>query len=161
VSENERQQRMVERVQEDERLGSDLSDAAATALVEWASQRVAAAAADPARPDSEVEAEVQAVRTAARAAARSGEGDPQKVIAYADAALAGRSGPFATQAQPAPAAQPVAAASGAAVPPTSRTSEPSKPAPAPPPQREPGAAAPFWRRWKPFAGIWNRSRGDR
>jgi hypothetical protein len=88
MSENERQQRMVERIQEDERLRGDLEDAAATALVEWASERVAAAAADPARPDAEVDADVQAVRAAVRTAAHSGESDAQRLIALAGAALA-------------------------------------------------------------------------
>ena len=88
MSENQRQQRMLERVQEDERLRGDLPDDAATALVEWASQRVATAAANPARPDAEVEAEVQAIRAAARAAARAGETDPQRLLAIAETQLA-------------------------------------------------------------------------
>jgi hypothetical protein len=88
VSENQRQQRMLERVQEDERLRGDLPDDAATALVEWASQRVATAAAEPTRPDAEVEAEVQAIRAAARAAARVGETNPQRLLAIAETELA-------------------------------------------------------------------------
>jgi hypothetical protein len=88
VSENERQQRMIERVQEDERLRGDLPDDAATALVEWASQRVATAAAEPTRPDAEVEGEVQAIRAAARAAARTGETDSQRLLALAETELA-------------------------------------------------------------------------
>jgi hypothetical protein len=88
VSENERQQRMLERVQEDERLRGDLPDDAATALVEWASRRVAIAAAEPTRPDAEVEAEVQAIRAAARAAARAGQTEPQRVLAIAETKLA-------------------------------------------------------------------------
>ncbi len=99
MAENERQQRLIERVQEDERLRGDLEDTAATALVEWASQRVATAAADPARPDAEVEAEVQAIRAAARSAARSGESEPQRVIELATAALA-ESAKSAPQPQP-------------------------------------------------------------
>jgi hypothetical protein len=165
---------MVERVQEDERLRGDLTDEAATALVEWASQRVAAAAADPARPDADVEAEVLAIRAAARSAARGGEVDPQRVIALADAALAQ---PAAGPAQPAPTA-PEAAAS--ATPPP--TPEPTQPPPTaaragtPPPTTEHAQLAPtqteaterpkqrrvsFWRRWSPFAKIWNRFRGER
>src|SRR5262245_42926161 len=104
---NERQQRMVERVQEDERLRGDLPDDAATALVEWASKHVAAAAADPARPDAEVEAKVQAIRTAARAVARTGETDPQRLIALADAEQAQRTASAAPSVAP-PAATPSA-----------------------------------------------------
>jgi hypothetical protein len=104
VAQNERQQRLIERILEDERLRGDLEDTAATALVEWASQRVATAAADPARPDAEVEAEVQAIRAAARSAARSGETEVQRVIELANAALAGSTGsapqPSTTKPEP-------------------------------------------------------------
>src|SRR6476659_8687751 len=85
---NERQQRMAERILEDENLRGDLEDDAATALVDWASQRAAAAAADPNRSDAVVEAQVQAIRAAARAAAHSGETAPQRLIALAAARLA-------------------------------------------------------------------------
>jgi len=85
---NERQQRMAERILEDENLRGDLEDDAATALVDWASKRAAAAAADPARTDADVEAQVQAIRQAASAAARSGETEPQRLIALAAARLA-------------------------------------------------------------------------
>jgi hypothetical protein len=85
---DERQQRMVERILEDENLRGDLEDDAATALVDWASQHAAAAAADPARTDAVVEAQVQAIRQAARAAALSGETAPQRLIALAAAKLA-------------------------------------------------------------------------
>src|SRR3989442_15228241 len=85
---NERQQRMAERILEDENLRGDLEDDAATALIDWASERAAAAAADPARSDAVVEAQVQAIRQAARAAARSGETAPQRLIALAAARLA-------------------------------------------------------------------------
>jgi hypothetical protein len=79
---------MAERILEDENLRGDLEDDAATALVDWASKRAAAAAADPARTDAVVEAQVQAIRQAARAAARSGETEPQRLIALAAAKLA-------------------------------------------------------------------------
>ena len=85
---NERQQRMAERILEDENLRGDLEDDAATALVDWASKHAAAAAADPARTDAAVEAQVQAIRQAARAAALSGETEPQRLIALAAARLA-------------------------------------------------------------------------
>src|SRR5215216_224523 len=87
MSENKRQQRVVERILEDEGLRGDLEDTAATALVNWATAHAEAAAADPARPDDVVEAEVQAVRMAARSAARSAESDPKRLIALAEAAL--------------------------------------------------------------------------
>jgi hypothetical protein len=105
VSENERQQRMIERVQEDERLRGDLPDDAATALVEWASQRVATAAAEPSRPDAEVEAEVQAIRAAARAAARAGETDPQRLLALAETELAQSTGQAARPTATPPVAE--------------------------------------------------------
>jgi hypothetical protein len=85
---NERQQRMAERILEDENLRGELEDDAATALVDWASAQAAAAAADPARSDAVVEAQVQAIRQAARAAALSGETEPQRLIALAAAGLA-------------------------------------------------------------------------
>src|SRR6478672_3401571 len=85
---NERQQRMAERILEDENLRGDLEDDAATALIDWASKQAAAAAADPAASDAAVEAQVQAIRQAARAAALSGETAPQRLIALAAAKLA-------------------------------------------------------------------------
>lgn len=88
MAENERQELLIERIQEDERLRGDLEDAAAKALVAWASERVAQAASDPERPDAEVEAEVLAIRAAARKASHSGESDAQAVIAHAEQALA-------------------------------------------------------------------------
>jgi len=88
MTENERQQRMVERILEDERLRGDLEDSAATALINWASERAGSAAADPARPDDAIEADVQAIRKAAQAAARSGESDPARLVEVAQAALA-------------------------------------------------------------------------
>src|SRR5262245_30450320 len=110
---------MVERVQEDERLRGDLPDEAAAALVEWASKRVATAAADAARPDAEVEAEVQTIRAAARAAARAGETNPQRLLAMAEAEMAQRI---------APATHPIAA-------------PPIVEQPAPQPARAPAATA--------------------
>ena len=65
----------------------DLEGEAAKSLVAWASAKVEAAAADPARPDDAVEAEVQTIRATARQIARSGEHDPHQVIALAEAAL--------------------------------------------------------------------------
>jgi hypothetical protein len=167
MSENDRQQRMIERVQEDERLRGDLPDEAATVLVEWASQRVAAAAADPARPDADVEAEVVAIRAAARSAARGGEADPQRVIALAEAALAQPASTVpraaASTTPPPPAPQPAqpAPTAGADTPPS--TIEQAQPAPkqTEATERPKQHRVSFWRRWSPFAKIWNRFRGER
>jgi hypothetical protein len=109
MPDNNRQQRMVERILEDERLRGDLEDDAASALIAWASERADAAAADPARPDDAVESDVQAVRQAARAAVLSGETDPQRLVAVAEAQLshgaapAAAVGPGAPQGQASPA----------------------------------------------------------
>ena len=112
---SEREQRMAERILEDESLRGDLEEDAATALVDWASAQAAAAAADPDRTDAAVEAQVQAIRQAARAAARSGETEPQRLIALATAQLA-------PSHKPAPADAPAAA--------TSASDRPSPSAPA-------------------------------
>ena len=99
---NERQQRMAERILEDENLRGDLEDKAANALVDWASKRAAAVAADPDLSDAAVEAQVQAIRQAARAAALSGETAPKRLIALAAARLAPSQG-VADSAPPAAA----------------------------------------------------------
>jgi hypothetical protein len=85
---SEREQRMAERILEDESLRGDLEDDAATALVDWASAQAAAAAAESDRTDAAVENQVQAIRKAARAAALSGETEPKRLIALAAAGLA-------------------------------------------------------------------------
>lgn len=87
MDQNERQQRILERIQEDESLRGDLEDTAATALLNWAAQQVQQVTSDPVRPDTEVDAEVLAIRAAARAAAQSGENDPKRVVALAEAHL--------------------------------------------------------------------------
>lgn len=87
MSDNERQQRLAERIWEDEALRGELDDAAATALLTWASAQVEAVAGDPARSDEAVDADVQAIRAAVRSVARSGEADPQRLVALAQAAL--------------------------------------------------------------------------
>jgi hypothetical protein len=96
VGENERQQRLIERLQEDERLRGDLEDTAATALITWASNLVARATEDPARADDEVETEVQAIRRAVRTAAYSGEQDPDQVVSIANEALGKQGGAAAS-----------------------------------------------------------------
>ncbi|HEY3228026.1 MAG TPA: hypothetical protein VGJ87_02330 [Roseiflexaceae bacterium] len=158
MSENERQQRMVERIQEDERLRGDLEDAAATALVEWASERVAAAAADPARPDAEVDADVQAVRAAVRTAAHSGEGEPQRLIALAEAALAQDAGAARQPAQAAGMPSDVRAAPAR----RQAVSPPAEPAPgrAETSKRSEHQRASSHRRWS-FTGLWSRFRRER
>lgn len=87
MAENARQQRMIERLQEDEHLHGDLTDEAFKALLDWATAKVHAATDDVARPDAEVEADVQAIRSAARKAARSGESQSQQLVALAETAL--------------------------------------------------------------------------
>lgn len=91
--ENERQQRLVERIQEDERLRGDLSDQAATTLVAWATEHTLAASADVSRSDHDVEAAVQAIRAAAHDAARSGLTAAHEIVALADATLAQHTAP--------------------------------------------------------------------
>jgi len=88
MSENSRQQRMIERVEEDQHLRGDLVGETAQQLLDWATAKVRALTDDPAQPDAEVEAQVQAVRLAARQAARAGAAEPQGVVALAEAALA-------------------------------------------------------------------------
>lgn len=87
MGETSRQQIMVERLLEDERLRGDLPDAAARELLSWATARVAAIAGDAARSDASVEAEVQALRRATLIAATSGEQEPARVLAQAEAQL--------------------------------------------------------------------------
>jgi hypothetical protein len=98
MTETNRQQRMTERILEDESLRGELEDPAATALINWASERAGTFAADRSRSDPEVEAATLAIRTAARQAASSGEQEPEHVIALAEAALAEQSPNQASEA---------------------------------------------------------------
>jgi hypothetical protein len=91
MSETHRQQTVVERILEDESLRGELEDPAATALINWATERAGKFAADPAHSDAEVDATTLAIRTAARQAAGSGEQEPERVVALAEAALAEQS----------------------------------------------------------------------
>src|SRR6266496_199543 len=93
MTETNRQQRVVERILEDESLRGDLEDPAATALINWASERAGAIAADPSRSDQAVEEFTLTIRTAARLAANSGEREPERLVALAEAALAKQSPP--------------------------------------------------------------------
>lgn len=88
MSETDRAQGLIERIQEDERLRGDLSDPAATALVAWATEQVQRAAADPQRSDEDLATLALAVRAAARAAAQAGDGPASEVLARAEAQLA-------------------------------------------------------------------------
>jgi hypothetical protein len=131
MPENERQQRIIERIQEDERLRGDLEDDAATPLINWAIQRASAVAANTALPDDSVDAEVQAVRKAVQAAARSGETEPTRLIALAEGAL-----------NQSLAQSPGAAQATLGVPPTDTQ-------PAPPPETQAAPASPDTRQQAP------------
>ncbi len=93
MSDTNRLQRFLERIQEDERLRGDLMGDAATALVQWASEQVQQVAGDPARPDAEVEAAVKTIRMVAAQAARNGDSTPEQVVAEASALLAAQVSP--------------------------------------------------------------------
>ena len=168
MDQNERQQRIVERILEDEQLRGDLEDEAATALITWASERAAAAAADPKRPDAAVEAEVQAVRAAARTAARSGERDPKQLIAQAEALLAQSKKQMSAPAPTATDSAVVPAVPASALEQPAAQATLSAPAPAAPsiaqqaPASRPARTArPKGRRWKRFVGWLNRRRKGR
>lgn len=120
MSETSRQQRVVERILEDERLRGDLEDTAAKALLAWATKRAGSIAADPTRSDEQVDAATQAVRRATLRAAESGESDPARVVELAEAALPALPAPSPAQlnasqesAQPKPPAATGLAASAA------------------------------------------------
>jgi len=87
MTETNRQQTVAERILEDESLRGELEDPAATALINWATERAGRIAADSSRSDAEVDAATMAIRTAARQAASSGEQAPERVVALAEAAL--------------------------------------------------------------------------
>lgn len=139
MPDNERQQEMIERLQEDERLRGDLGDEAAAALLAWAEAQVRALTDDPARPDAEVEPAVLQVRSAARRAAKSGADDPQAVAAQADAELASLRG-VAQPPSPAPEPQPTEAVLAPAQPEPQPQATPA-PEPQPSPAPEPPAEA--------------------
>lgn len=169
MSQNERQQRVVERILEDERLRGDLEDTAATALINWASARAEAAAADPARPDDAVEAEVQAVRMAARSAARSAESDPQRLIALAEAALkqndsaeVGKATEVGAATEHPPAATGAAAAAGkqSAAPKPAAASTGSSRAATPPATPIAASTRPSRQRWQRFVGWFRGKRQE-
>lgn len=64
-----RVQLVLEQIGEDEALTSDLTDSAATALLEWITQQVQAADAAP--DDAAFQQQVQAIRSAAKRASRT------------------------------------------------------------------------------------------
>jgi hypothetical protein len=100
MAENERQQRMVDRILEDERLRGDLEDNAATPLIAWAAERAKEAAADPNQPDEVVEERIASLRAAVREAAGSGDTDPQRLIALASRAFGQSASPEPSSAEP-------------------------------------------------------------
>lgn len=87
MSYNERQQRMIERIYEDERLHENLTDTTATVLIEWATAQVTDATNDPAQPDDIVEAQVQAIRKAARMATRVADVTSKNIVDHAETFL--------------------------------------------------------------------------
>lgn len=80
----QRLERIIERLQEDERLRGDLQDSAAQSLLEWAIAQVSAAAQ---KGESELQEAVRNVRQAAVKAASSGLSEPEQIIAVANRAL--------------------------------------------------------------------------
>ncbi len=107
-----RQQQVVERILEDERLRGDLDDSAAKTLLDWATARAGGVAADTTQSDEQVESAAREVRKATLVAARSGESDPRRLVALAEAALPELAAP--TAAIPAQRADAPTAATGLA-----------------------------------------------
>ncbi|NJN65794.1 MAG: hypothetical protein HC884_03305 [Chloroflexaceae bacterium] len=81
----ERPQRAAERILDDERLTSDLTDDQARPLIEWASYQAALVASDPNRSDEDVDAAVTALRRAVLrvASIAPDEHDPERLLALA------------------------------------------------------------------------------
>lgn len=105
-----RVQLTLEQIGEDEALTSDLTDPAATALIEWITQQVQAADAAP--DDAAFQQQVQALRSAAKSAARTARGEDVTaavVVERAQAALQSSVSP-ATAETSTPATREVAAA---------------------------------------------------
>jgi len=128
MTETDRQERVVERILEDESLRGELEDPAATALINWASERAGTIAADPSRSDPEVDAAAQAIRTAARQAATSGEQEPERVVALAEAALAKQSPPGQAPAAAESPSEREGSASPAGAPAQNDAAAPARPA---------------------------------
>ena len=57
-----RQQRAVDYILDDESLTSDLTDDQARPLIDWATEQAARVAADPNRPESEIDNAIRAIR---------------------------------------------------------------------------------------------------
>jgi hypothetical protein len=105
-----RVQLTLEQIGEDEALTSDLTDPAATALIEWITQQVQAADATP--DDAAFQQQVQAIRSAAKRAARTARDEDvtaAMVVERSQAALQS-SAPLATAETSAPATREVASA---------------------------------------------------
>jgi hypothetical protein len=104
-----RAEQVLERIGEDESLTSDLTDPAATALLDWITQQVRAA--DATADDAIFQEQVAAIRSAARAAAKAAAEDDapaSSVVERAQAAL--QSSMPASETPAAPAQPPVMAA---------------------------------------------------
>lgn len=105
-----RVQLALEQIGEDEALTGDLTDSAATAVLEWITQQVRAADAAP--DDEAFEQRVKAIRSAARTAARIAADEDVSaavVVERAQAALQSSASPAAAQSQPAASIAPAAA----------------------------------------------------
>jgi hypothetical protein len=97
-----RVQLAAEQIGEDEALTSDLTDPAATALLEWIGEQVQAADAAP--DDQAFQQQVQAIRSAAKTAAKTAADEDVTaalVIERAQAALAGSAQPQPASSAPA------------------------------------------------------------
>lgn len=115
-----RVQQALEQIGEDETLTSDLTDPAATALLEWLTQQVQAADAAP--DDAAFQQQVKAIRSAAKSAARTAADEDVTaalVVERAQAALKSSAPPAAAEST-APAARET----------TAQPAESSDPAPA-------------------------------
>ncbi|PDW00520.1 hypothetical protein [Candidatus Chloroploca asiatica] len=84
-----RQEMAAERLMEDEGLTGDLLDVQAAPLIRWATE-AAVKVAVPEASEEEEEAGLRAIAQAVRQVARSAgaEGDPDRLVALAEAALA-------------------------------------------------------------------------
>ena len=125
---SERQQSAAERIEEDEGLAGDLTDAPARALIDWARARAVAIASNAALSDEQVSEQVGALRRAARAVAASGETDAPALLAKASAAL-GAGGAAALAATNPPEPAPPAPEPASPAPEPERPEEPEPPAP--------------------------------
>ncbi|HEY0606982.1 MAG TPA: hypothetical protein VGD58_28950 [Herpetosiphonaceae bacterium] len=148
-----RVQLALEQIGEDETLTTDLTDPAATALLEWITQQVQAADAAP--DDAAFQQQVKAIRSAAKSAARTAADEDvtaAQVVERAQAALKSSAPPAAAESS-APAAQEAAAQPQPAEsrdPVTAAASTPAAEVPAP---AAPAASAPAVEAQAPDAAV--------